>query len=615
MTSSSKVAGTVHRLFIASLPFLACVISMSAESAVFNCGSQVSLDTAHPGEQTFVVEEHYEVRCRSTSTEFGCIFQERLPSGSLHVLSGGKVDAAARGFRLPLITYNGDRRSETSFTCTNQEANTTYDGSLKNYQCNTKDYSTGTTLATFPLLGSGVVSPFIVNGSSAHCLAGLTNIACEEGNGVSEAGYSYHSSNTFFGAQFFSQIKELRSTTVEIECLATDNMTMNPAPALPSVGIWEEAPTIGLPPAFPFEGFDILSNGSQPEVLLNGEHGRTSLRFDEDLSAWGDIGLTFPIPAPISEHTACNSLPFFTEPTPSGVYGVAAGCIYWRSSESMTAQYVGDIHSLFTLPTHYEFGQAAVGEKLFIWGGVSSMYSQGINSETNIGYIYDHVLNSWESIPTLGAPTPRRNPIVIAINSDEVFVWGGIHSLGDGNYTLLQDGAIFNLLDHSWRPIASANAHPGVALQRNVINFFSGNQVHAFWTGEEVLIWGGWNDERGYLSEGHLYNPATNTWRRMADGPPSFLAQAISMMTSQGFFLWDGYTRGSDPSTNINRSTIGWLYDSRSNSWKATPPEPSLRGFLFFTNGKSLGDKILFIGGSLLDTGTPAVGRYLRLVP
>lgn len=600
--------GATSRLYFLSA-FLFCVChSYQAEGAVFSCdGDSLSLDTDHPEERSVQTNEGYELRCNATADSFTCSFLERQPDGTMKTQSGAKVNAGARGFQITKKIRRADGTSQSSIECTNAEATETYDGTLNNYECRATDHTTGAVLASFPLFSNGAASSFMVNGQSAHCTASLNNISCGDSNGAQDEGYDYHMSFIPFGAQFFTQTSEIQNSLIDINCQSTGSIEPSHID-VQRIGVWEEAATIGLP-RVSFDGFQFLSEQGQPEIVMRDESGFSSWRFDEDLSAWGSTGSSFPLP-PRSNGVNCDSYDMLTESTLAGVYGNLRGCIYWRSAGTAVAEYVGTIPTMTTYSTPYNYGQTAVGEKLFIWGGFASPGGPASPIETNRGFLFDHLTRTWNEITTSGAPSPRSNPIVIPISENEVFVWGGIQSEDGNNGTLRNDGAIFSLNTGTWRQVAQGYAHPAVAQVRQSPNFFSGKHLHAFWTGSEVLFWGGWNSELGFLSEGHLYNPSTDSWRRMADGPP-FLADAVSMITSEGFLLWGGYERSYDFTVN-NRSTVGWFYNLNDNSWKRTIPEPRLSNRFSFNNAVSLEDKILFIGSNVFED-TPPTALYLRL--
>ncbi len=75
----------------------------------------------------------------------------------------------------------------------------------------------------------------------------------------------------------------------------------------------------------------------------------------------------------------------------------------------------------------------------------------------------------------------------------------------------------------------------------------------AFWTGSEMLIWGGGTDGFGYLNNGGRYDPATDTWSPISTiGAPG--PNGAAVWTGSEMILWDGISGG-----RYNPSTDTWL--------------------------------------------------------
>ena len=70
-----------------------------------------------------------------------------------------------------------------------------------------------------------------------------------------------------------------------------------------------------------------------------------------------------------------------------------------------------------------------------------------------------------------------------------MIVWGG-----DTNANLLGDGAIFDPASETWRPMS------------DVVAPAPRYRAAAFWTGREMVLWGG-VDRGGRLDDGGRYRP------------------------------------------------------------------------------------------------------------
>jgi len=123
------------------------------------------------------------------------------------------------------------------------------------------------------------------------------------------------------------------------------------------------------------------------------------------------------------------------------------------------------------------------GTRLFVWGADINAFMQGAT--------WDPGTNTWTSIGTWSII--RREPAGCA-TSYGVFIWGGLDHFG----TFAQnDGENFYDNVQNWLPMASAPLGGRF-------------NVKAFWTGRQVIVWGG--KDFGFAgtqpqSDGAVYNP------------------------------------------------------------------------------------------------------------
>lgn len=187
------------------------------------------------------------------------------------------------------------------------------------------------------------------------------------------------------------------------------------------------------------------------------------------------------------------------------------------------------------------FGNVALwtGSHMIIWGGFNSREALGD------GAIYDPLTDAWKPISLERAPQPRTWAIAVW-DGKEMIVWGG--SPRDKEY--YRDGARYNPQTDAWTPISSENTPKGRVLTKGV------------WTGKEMLLWGGvndsdvtgLNDENRYLSSGGVYNPAKDLWRSIPvlNGPSGRLTSGV--WTGKGLLIFGGYNN-----THLNET---WYYTS-----------------------------------------------------
>lgn len=147
-----------------------------------------------------------------------------------------------------------------------------------------------------------------------------------------------------------------------------------------------------------------------------------------------------------------------------------------------------------------------------IWTGTGMLVWGGFNFEDrnrNDGAIYNPASDTWTPVSTNGAPRERAGHAAIWTGG-EMVIWGG--QTEQSEQLLLIDGARFNPTAGAWSPIQTAGAPTGRVEPR------------ALWTGEEMIICGGWPGIEGGSVRGNgwggRYRPASNTWAE--DGvPPS----------------------------------------------------------------------------------------------
>ena len=113
------------------------------------------------------------------------------------------------------------------------------------------------------------------------------------------------------------------------------------------------------------------------------------------------------------------------------------------------------------------------GSEMGVWGGVDSTFN-----DTNTGGRYDPTGNSWTPISTINAPSARDSHTAVWTGS-EMVVWGGVFCCPAIDF---DTGGRYSPGADSWTATSIAN----VPLAR---------WAHtAVWTGNEMIVWGGYND-------------------------------------------------------------------------------------------------------------------------
>lgn len=189
---------------------------------------------------------------------------------------------------------------------------------------------------------------------------------------------------------------------------------------------------------------------------------------------------------------------------------------------------------------------------------------------------------------------------------DRLIVWGG-DQLGDlscpGSVQKGSNrGSIYDPVVRTWTPMTTEGAPAG--RHRPRLHF----------TGEEVLVWGGYDEPTGTLTSGGLYSLANDTWRSMSnEGAPPDGCHALTLWTGHELLVWmaEGEGYRYDPVTDVwsalaspgapqgrqltgawtghefvTASSINFLdvpdvlradaYDPRTDRWRSLAPPPFL---------------------------------------
>jgi hypothetical protein len=179
------------------------------------------------------------------------------------------------------------------------------------------------------------------------------------------------------------------------------------------------------------------------------------------------------------------------------------------------------------------------GSTLLVWpsdGGGSSMAVAPI--------AYDPAIDTWRTLPT--PPVDRRQDAGSVWTGREWIVWGG-----RTNATDLDDGAAYDPAAGTWRVLEPSP--------------LTARRTRAVWTGTEMIVAAGASgpdDVPRALSDGAAYDPRTDTWRSIAEGPahPGLVS------------VWTGTTLSSFFKNSE------FTYDPRANVWTEGPSDDHAGG-------------------------------------
>jgi len=170
------------------------------------------------------------------------------------------------------------------------------------------------------------------------------------------------------------------------------------------------------------------------------------------------------------------------------------------------------------------------------------------------GVAYNPATNRWRGL----APTPLagdQDPLGAWTGRELVLFVSGVNpATGKPWPARLARAAAYNPATNTWRRIAPLPAPRGGA--------------SAVWDGREILVVGG-AAGRTAARAGFAYDPATNRWRRLAPMESGRIG-AAAVWTGSRLLLWGGTTRPGG--TAVPRH--GLAYDPRTNGWSPLPQAP-----------------------------------------
>jgi N-acetylneuraminic acid mutarotase len=186
--------------------------------------------------------------------------------------------------------------------------------------------------------------------------------------------------------------------------------------------------------------------------------------------------------------------------------------------------------------------------EMIVWGGGSE------HQFYNDGGIYDPAKDAWKPVSETNAPSGRWGHAAVWTGR-EMLVWGGRSSFAPSDHK--NDGGLYDPATDTWRPMSTVGAPE------------ARSQMAAVWTGEELLVWGGWADGGKCPASGGRYNPRTDTWKPLTmENAPVGRMEVTGVWTGREFLVWGGLLEGG----KISAGT-GGRYDPERNTWQALPAE------------------------------------------
>jgi hypothetical protein len=191
------------------------------------------------------------------------------------------------------------------------------------------------------------------------------------------------------------------------------------------------------------------------------------------------------------------------------------------------------------------------------------------------GLAYDPSTNRWRVTATPPGSVNDRSPWVW--DGTELLVWPW-DAGGSTVAPLAYDPA-----SDAWRELAEP------PVQRR-------QQAASVWTGTEWLIWGG-TDSGVEVGDGVAYNPSSNSWRVMADSPLS--ARRVRGAWTGTEMIVAAGSSGGDPVTGNGELAHGdgAAYDPATDTWRPIADGPAHPGFEPVWTGREL---LMFAKGGVV---------------
>jgi hypothetical protein len=235
-----------------------------------------------------------------------------------------------------------------------------------------------------------------------------------------------------------------------------------------------------------------------------------------------------------------------------------------------------------------EAGLASVwtGEEMLVSGVATKRSKDGaILESVNVAAAYDPARGTWRRL----APPPGPTDLVSRHNAvwtgKEMLVWSAFNTLA------------FNPQTNRWRRLP--RGHGGLVV----------------WSGRELIGWGGGCCGDAF-SDGVAYNPASGTWRKLARSPLAGSQQPIGAWTGRELLVFVGRfdPNGKPWPARFARAAA---YNPATDTWRRIAPLPEFRG------GASAvwdGRELLVVGGygprpTVGYAYDPSANRWRRLSP
>jgi len=199
-------------------------------------------------------------------------------------------------------------------------------------------------------------------------------------------------------------------------------------------------------------------------------------------------------------------------------------------------------------------------------GGGKVLYFGYGHRRCNLWSVWDEASDTW----TVLQPCRPRYDFAHAFSGDALFVFGGAE--GTGEDYIVPGGSFFRFAENLWSDLPLEGGPSGR------------RSASSCWTGTRLVVWGGLDDEgeaeRGCTGKGAMLDPASKTWSALPrEGAPSPRERAACFWTGREVLLWGGRCGykwladggAFDPERGAWRPlpATGWVKDPATGEWKS----------------------------------------------
>jgi hypothetical protein len=221
------------------------------------------------------------------------------------------------------------------------------------------------------------------------------------------------------------------------------------------------------------------------------------------------------------------------------------------------------------------------GAEMIVWGGECIHCGDYLNT----GGKYAPVPDTWTATSTASAPSGRRYHSAVW-TGNEMIIWGGYYP--DGTNYYLNTGGHYVPSSDSWTSTSLVSA-PSARYKHTAV-----------WTGNEMIIWGGYGSSPYYKQDGGRYNPSIDTWRETSTGIdcPLGREEHTAIWTGSEMIVWGGYTASSPHIVNT-----GGRYNPLNDEWRGTSTDADCPAARKLHSSVWTGSKMIIWGGYRADGG------------